>query len=88
MGRMQGYYRGKSLGENRMEDISLLASLLNRMNQNQLALGAAVEELAVWAEQNGSAAVASNVRGALDTLDRNQEFINQGLLSLPSEGRN
>jgi hypothetical protein len=79
---------GVNLGENRMEDISLLASLLNRMNQNQLALGAAVEELAVWAEQNGSAAVASNVRGALDTLDRNQEFINQGLLSLPSEGRN
>ena len=28
-----------------MEDIALLESLLTRMNQNQLALGAAVEEL-------------------------------------------
>jgi hypothetical protein len=70
-----------------MEDISLLASLLSRMNQNQLALGAAVEELAVWVEQRGSADVASNVRGALDTLDRNLDFINLALLSLPDEGK-
>lgn len=70
-----------------MEDISLLASLLTRMNQNQLALGAAVEELAVWVEQRGSADVASNVRGALDTLDKNLEFINLALLSLPTEGK-
>jgi len=70
-----------------MEDISLLASLLTRMNQNQLAIGAAVEELAVWVEQRGSADVASNVRGALDTLDKNLEFINLALLSLPTEGK-
>lgn len=70
-----------------MEDITLLASLLTRMNQNQLALGAAVEELAVWVEQRGSADVASNVRGALDTLDKNLEFINLALLSLPVEGK-
>lgn len=70
-----------------MEDLSLLASLLTRMNQNQLALGAAVEELAVWVEQRGSADVASNVRGALDTLDKNLEFINLALLSMPTEGK-
>lgn len=70
-----------------MEDITLLASLLTRMNQNQLALGAAVEELAVWVEQRGSADVASNVRGALDTLDKNLDFINLALLSLPTEGK-
>jgi hypothetical protein len=70
-----------------MEDISLLASLLTRMNQNQLALGAAVEELAVWVEQRGSADVASNVRGALETLDKNLDFINLALLSLPTEGK-
>lgn len=70
-----------------MEDITLLASLLTRMNQNQLALGAAVEELAVWVEQRGSADVANNVRGALDTLDKNLDFINLALLSLPSEDK-
>jgi hypothetical protein len=52
-----------------MEDVSLLASLLTRINENQLALGAAVEELAVWVEQRGSTDVANNVRGALETLD-------------------
>lgn len=70
-----------------MEDITLLASLLTCMNQNQLALGAAVEELAVWVEQRGSADVASNVRGALDTLDKNLDFINLALLSLPTAGK-
>lgn len=70
-----------------MEDITLLASLLTRMNQNQLALGAAVEELAVWVEQRGGTDVASNVRGALATLDENLDFINLTLLSLPTEGK-
>ncbi len=28
-----------------MQDVSLLASVLKRMNKNQLALGAAIEEL-------------------------------------------
>ncbi len=69
-----------------MEDISLLASLLTRMNENQLALGAAVEELASWVEQRGSADVAANVKGALETLDKNMDFINLTLLSLPRNG--
>jgi hypothetical protein len=70
-----------------MEDISLLASLLTRMNENQLALGAAVEELTVWVEQRGSADVAQNVRGALDTLDKNMGFVSLALVSLTAEGR-
>ncbi len=52
-----------------MEDTPLLASLLKRMNENQLALGAAIEELSNWVEQRGSTEVAQNIRGALDTLD-------------------
>ncbi|UVM34397.1 hypothetical protein [Pseudomonas sp. B21-019] len=49
---------------------TLIAGLLNAQTQNQIALGAAVEELSNWVEQRGSADVAENVRGALSTLIR------------------
>ena len=73
--------------ENIMEDTPLLASLLKRMNENQLALGAAIEELSNWVEQRGSTEVAQNIRGALDTLDGNEGFITLALASLAAEGR-
>ncbi|MBT1259690.1 hypothetical protein KHP07_04910 [Pseudomonas sp. VS40] len=70
-----------------MEDTPLLASLLKRMNENQLALGAAIEELSNWVEQRGSTEVAKNIRGALETLDGNAGFITLALASLSAEGR-
>ena len=70
-----------------MQDVSLLASMLKRMNENQLALGAAIEELSNWVEQRGSTEVAQNIRGALDTLDGNAGFITLSLASLSAEGR-
>lgn len=70
-----------------MEDVSLLVSLLKRMNENQLALGAAIEELSNWVEQRGSTEVALNIRGTLDTLDVNAGFITLALASLAAEGR-
>lgn len=70
-----------------MQDVSLLASVLKRMNENQLALGAAIEELSNWVEQRGSTEVAQNIRGALDTLDENSGFISLTLASLAAEGR-
>ncbi|MBJ2263583.1 hypothetical protein [Pseudomonas sp. MF6787] len=70
-----------------MEDTPLLASLLKRMNENQLALEAAIEELSNWVEQRGSTEVAQNIRGALDTLDENAGFITLALASLAAEGR-
>ena len=70
-----------------MEDTPLLASLLKGMNENQLALGAAIEELSNWVEQRGSTEVAQNIRGALDTLDENAGFITLALASLAAEGR-
>ena len=73
--------------ENIMEDTPLLVSLLKRMNENQLALGAAIEKLSNWVEQRGSTAVAQNIRGALDTLDGNEGFITLALASLAAEGR-
>lgn len=58
-----------------MSNTDLLPSLLFKINENQLALEAAIMELTNWAEQRGAAEVAKNVRGALDTIDKNEEFI-------------
>ncbi len=58
-----------------MPNSDLLPSLLFKINENQLALEAAILELSNWVEQCGAAEVADNVRGALDTIDKNEEFI-------------
>lgn len=65
-----------------MSNADLLPPLLFKINQNQLALEAAIMELTLWVEQRGSAEVASNVRGALDTISKNEEFINMTLAVL------
>jgi hypothetical protein len=65
-----------------MSNADLLPSLLFKINQNQLALEAAIMELTLWVEQSGSAEVAGNVRGALDTISRYEEFINMTLAVL------
>lgn len=46
-----------------MSNADLLPSLLFKINQNQLALEAAIMELTLWVEQRGSADIAGNVRG-------------------------
>lgn len=38
-------------------------------------LEAAILELSNWVEQRGAADVADNVRGALEAIDKNEEFI-------------
>jgi len=58
-----------------MPNSDLLPSLLFKINENQLALEAAIMELSNWVEQRGGADVAENVRSALDTIDKNEEFI-------------
>ncbi|MDD1135166.1 hypothetical protein PSFL_23620 [Pseudomonas sp. DD1] len=58
-----------------MPNSDLLPSLLSKINENQLALEAAIMELTSWVDQQGGTEVADNVRGALDTIDRNEEFI-------------
>ena len=62
-----------------MSNSDLLPSLLFKINENQLALEAAVLELTLWVEQRGSSEVADNVRGALEAIDRNEEFIKMTL---------
>ena len=63
----------------------LLPSLLLKINENQLALEAAIMELSNWVEARGSADVADNVRGALNTIDRNEEFIKLTLAVLMAQ---
>ena len=65
-----------------MSNTDLLPSLLFKINQNQLALEAALMELTLWVEQRGSGEVGGNVRGALETISKNEEFINMTLAVL------
>ncbi|MBV7549864.1 hypothetical protein KW849_26630 [Pseudomonas sp. PDM26] len=65
-----------------MSNADLLPSLLFKINQNQQALEAAVMELTLWVEQRGSGEVGGNVRGALETITRNEEFIKMTLAVL------
>ena len=60
----------------------LLPALLYRINQNQNALGAAIEELAVWIEQRGSVETADRVRLHLEILVENSDFIAEALAEL------
>lgn len=62
-----------------MPNSDLLPSLLYKINENQLALEAAIMELTSWVEKRGSAELADNVRGALTAIDRNEEFIKMTL---------
>ncbi|KAB0504685.1 hypothetical protein [Pseudomonas moorei] len=62
-----------------MPHSDLLPSLLFKINENQLALEAAIMELSNWVEHRGAAEVADNIRGALVAIDRNEEFINMTL---------
>ncbi|MNF77639.1 hypothetical protein D3C84_597900 [compost metagenome] len=57
----------------------LLPSLLYKINENQLALEAAILKLSNWVEQRRAAEVADNVRSALEAIDRNEEFIKMTL---------
>ena len=58
-----------------MLNSDLIPALLYKLNENQLALEAAIMELSKWVEQRGSVEVAENVRSALEAIDNNEEFI-------------
>jgi len=65
-----------------MTNSDLLPSLLFKINQNQLPLEAAIMELTLWVERRGSGEVGGNVRGALETISKNEELINMSLAVL------
>ena len=65
-----------------MNNLTLIANLLSRQHQTQLALAAAIEELNHWVEQRGSVEVAENVRSAMFIVDKNLHPFRQGIAAL------
>lgn len=61
---------------------SPLPALLYRLNQNINAVGAAVEELAIWVEQRGSTETSLAVKSQLDVLVENSDFIAEALAEM------
>ncbi len=59
-----------------------LPDLLERMYENQLALEAALMELALQSEKQGMDEVGNNVRGALFVIGENAGHIKQGFAKL------
>lgn len=69
-----------------MNNLTLIAHLLSRQHQTQLALAAAIEELNHWVEQRGSVEVAENVRNAMFIVDKNLHPFRRGIEALISAG--
>ncbi|EXF95191.1 hypothetical protein HK44_026540 [Pseudomonas fluorescens HK44] len=65
-----------------MKELRTVASVLERISHNQVALGAAVEELAKWVGERGAGDVVENVQGALTALDDNIGAIRQDIAEL------
>ncbi|WP_447771954.1 hypothetical protein [Pseudomonas kilonensis] len=59
-----------------------LSDLLERLYENQQALEAAIMELTLLVEEQGTQKVGGNVRGALWTMGENAGHIKQGLARL------
>ena len=65
-----------------MMSSDLIPALLYKLNENQLALEAAILELTLWIELQGSSEVGGNIRGALEVITLNEEFIKNSLITL------
>lgn len=63
-----------------------LTDTLERIYENQLALEAALMELTLLVESQGSVEAGGNVRGALETIGENAGYIKQGLARLRARG--
>ncbi|MFC6298082.1 hypothetical protein GNF76_26265 [Pseudomonas sp. CCM 7893] len=61
----------------RHEDV--IPPVLKALNENQLALVAAIEELTKWVGDRGSVDTVRNVHGALEMLAYNQASIDMSI---------
>lgn len=61
---------------------SHLPDALELICRNQLAIAAAVEEIALWVGQRGSIEVVTRVHEALSTLDSNSKDLELMIVSL------
>lgn len=60
----------------------VLPDILRVLNENQLAIAAAVEELSKWADERGANNVTKHVRDCLSHLDKNADFLATAIGSL------
>ncbi|WP_340051380.1 hypothetical protein [Pseudomonas proteolytica] len=58
------------------------ADVLTLLLHNQLALAAAIEEVALWAKASGSSEAHEQIIAAMETLDANTSAITTGILKL------
>jgi hypothetical protein len=65
-----------------MTTTHVLPDILRTLNENQLAIAAAVEELSKWVAERGSDNVAGHVRDCLAHLDKNADFLATAIGSL------
>lgn len=63
-----------------------LPDMRERIYENQLALEAAIMELALFVERQGDAETGDNVRGTLFTIGENAGHIKQALAKLKAQG--
>lgn len=68
-----------------MTAIDMLRQLMVAQVRAHHALGAAIEELALWAENNGGGQAAGNVRDALNGLDESSALIGDCLEAMAKE---
>ncbi|MGH8411483.1 hypothetical protein PS726_04710 [Pseudomonas fluorescens] len=69
-----------------MRTNDLIPSLIFKLNENQLAIAEAVEELSNWIEQiHGPADGSIKIRNSLTKLDDNLEFITRGVAELMND---
>jgi hypothetical protein len=64
----------------------LIADILEVLQLNQNALGAAIEEVSLWVRSRGEPGVHANVMSALRTLDQGSGAIAVAIKSLRREG--
>ncbi|MGZ0718884.1 hypothetical protein [Pseudomonas palleroniana] len=64
----------------------LIADILEVLQLNQNALGAAIEEISLWVRSRGEPGVHANVMGTLKTLDQSSGAIAVAIKSLRREG--
>lgn len=70
-----------------MSDEYSLVDVLERLYHNQLALEAALMEVTIQLEHQGSAEVGENVRSALQVIGENAGHIKQGLARLNGKNK-
>lgn len=68
-----------------MKTGDLELSILKALHRNQIAIAAAIDELALWAETIGSRKTAETVKGILDTMNHDDNLIDVSISLLDSE---